>query len=937
LPAAIGSSGQVLQLIDGSGTLSWATPLAGDVVGPSSSPSMDNKIALFDGITGKLLKQSTTLSNSGSTLNSTSSLTLDPTGNLILGLTGSEIIVPGTTSITDIGETGTRFKDLWLSGTGTMGALSVDTISIDGSTVTGSGNITLDPATNNVIIDGNVQIQNNNSLQLFEDSGNGTEFTGLEASSSITSSYTIVLPPAVGSSGQILQLTDGSGTLAWTTPNDISGPGSSDDNRIVLFNGTTGELIKQSTSLTVSGTTLASNSSLTIDPTGDLTLSLTGTEVVKPGITAITDLGTTAVKFKDLWLSGLGTMGSLSVDTLLIDGSTISGTSDIILDPSSSNVLVDGNVKIQNNNALQLFEASGSGTEFIGLKAASAITTSYTITLPSAIGSSGQVLQLIDGSGTLSWITPNAGDVEGPNFSVDNRIALFDNATGKLIKQSTTLSVSGSILSSTSGLSIDPVGDITFSLTGTEIIKPGTTAITDLGATTSRFKDLWLSGAITAGSLLIDTISIDGSTISGSGNIILDPVGGNVAIDGNIQANNNGALQLFEDSGSGTEFTGIKAASSIVTSYTITLPSAVGSSGQILQTVDASGTLSWTTPATGNVIGPGSSTDNHIALFDNVTGKLLKQAINLSVSGTILSSTSTLSINPDGDLILSLIGSEIVKPGTTATTDIGATGTRFKDLWLSGTAYAGALNVDTLTIDSSTISGTSDITLDPAGGNILIDGNVQIDDQKELQLHEANASGSDYVGIKAPSSVTATYSIIMPAAVGSSGQVLQTVDGSGTLSWITPKGGDVVGPGSSVDNRIALFDDVTGKIIKQTINLSISGTTLSSTEELTLDPTGNLVLGLTGAEIIVPGATGITDLGATGTRFKDLWLSGTVTAGALSVDTLSLDGSTISSSSNITLDPAGNNILADGNFQIQNTTIFFHMFFTSHTKILIHT
>ena len=54
-----------------------------------------------------------------------------------------------------------------------------------------------------------------------------------------------------------------------------------------------------------------------------------------------------------------------------------------------------------------------------------------------------------------------------------------------------------------------------------------------------------------------------------------------------------------------------------------------------------------------------------------------------------------------------------------------------------------------------------------------------------------------------------------PAVDGSSGQHLQT-DGAGNLSWASGAGtGDVVGPSSSVDDRIVAFDGITGKLIKQ--------------------------------------------------------------------------------------------------------------------------
>ncbi len=69
----------------------------------------------------------------------------------------------------------------------------------------------------------------------------------------------------------------------------------------------------------------------------------------------------------------------------------------------------------------------------------------------------------------------------------------------------------------------------------------------DLGSTTNKFKDLHLSGTVNAesgtfGSLTVDDISINGSTISDSGNLTLD-VGGDISLDadgGNIKLSDGG-------------------------------------------------------------------------------------------------------------------------------------------------------------------------------------------------------------------------------------------------------------------------------------------------------------------------------------------------------------------------------------------------------------
>jgi len=81
------------------------------------------------------------------------------------------------------------------------------------------------------------------------------------------------------------------------------------------------------------------------------------------------------------------------------------------------------------------------------------------------------------------------------------------------------------------------------------------------------------------------------------------------------------------------------------------------------------------------------------------------------------------------------------------------------------------------------ISAASDgtVTLGPVGftGTHNITGKTQ---STELRIKETG--GSDYVAITAPS-LTAPYTLTLPADGGASGQLLRT-DGSGGLSWISP-------------------------------------------------------------------------------------------------------------------------------------------------------
>ena len=62
--------------------------------------------------------------------------------------------------------------------------------------------------------------------------------------------------------------------------------------------------------------------------------------------------------------------------------------------------------------AARFYEDTDNGTNYVGLQAAASIASNVNFTLPSADGTSGQVLQT-NGSGVLSFATPSAGVTTG--------------------------------------------------------------------------------------------------------------------------------------------------------------------------------------------------------------------------------------------------------------------------------------------------------------------------------------------------------------------------------------------------------------------------------------------------------------------------------------------------------------------------------------------
>ena len=92
------------------------------------------------------------------------------------------------------------------------------------------------------------------------------------------------------------------------------------------------------------------------------------------------------------------------------------------------------------------------------------------------------------------------------------------------------------------------------------------------------------------------------------------------------QVNITGQGDLRLEDTTGGEYIALQAPGTLASSYTLTMPVDDGTPGQALVT-DGSGNLSWSTTASGDVYGPASATDNAIARFDLVTGKLIQNSV----------------------------------------------------------------------------------------------------------------------------------------------------------------------------------------------------------------------------------------------------------------------------------------------------------------------
>ena len=288
------------------------------------------------------------------------------------------------------------------------------------------------------------------------------------------------------------------------------------------------------------------------------------------------------------------------------------------------------------------------------------------------------------------------------------------------------------------------------------------------------------------------------------------------------------------DDKSGDDYVGIKAPSSITTSYTITLPASAGGIHTFMKN-DGNGNLSWSNQAyssqyvvpsntTNNVtydvtfvnMGSNQTTTTNLRAVNNASGN---KRLTYNPNSGILSSeniyntslkigrntTDLIDFSTDNKVTFRVNNYDtfaMVQTGTSNTAhihafypndttrgDLGRLTTTdnncWRSLYLSDTGIIkfkrnnSSSSITTLniehTLDKLTVKGNynADVTLKTVG---------HIEATKSLRLIEGDDDDGEYVGFQAPASIGTSYTLTLPAATGSANQVLKT-DGSGNLSW----------------------------------------------------------------------------------------------------------------------------------------------------------
>ncbi len=219
----------------------------------------------------------------------------------------------------------------------------------------------------------------------------------------------------------------------------------------------------------------------------------------------------------------------------------------------------------------------------------------------------------------------------------------------------------------------------------------------------------------------------------------------------------------------------------------------------------------------------GRSTNGAMAITPNGTGDLQLNADTVRVGDS--NANATITTNGTGDLVLSTnegtnSGTITIFDGTNANIELTPNGTgQVKIDYSLWPATDGSATQVLQTNGSGVLSWVSQSTFAPASpgeigattpdiGNFT-DLKVKSASSvvKELQLHDQD--NSNYVGFKAPVTVSANKVWVLPSTDGSNGQML-TTDGSATLSWTTATSGvTLTDDTSTAATRYILFDDST--------------------------------------------------------------------------------------------------------------------------------
>ena len=527
-------------------------------------------------------------------------------------------------------------------------------------------------------------------------------------------------------------------------------------------------------------------------PAAATVTSLTSGGVVVSDTDSTDDLGTTGVRWRKLWVDDIQTTadaaiaGDLTVTgDLTINGTTVTNdaTNTVIKDPlielntgAGSNANDLGLVMERGstgNNAFMGWDESADKFAFGTTTATGASTGNISYADAQVLAEGATFSGTSPNLGTVTTVDINGGTVDGAVIGGASAAAI----TGTTITASTSLALaSGATItgfadedtmssdSATLGVtqqSAKAYVDSSVKAPGVQMLWETTTTDTDQGA-----GKVWANNATLASAtvLYFDDVEKGGVSINALIDSLDDPTADNSATIYIQEAGNGTAGVLFKVSGA---VTSASTYSKVAVTHVATFGTLVD--GDTIGVIFA---FSGDAP-TGDVVGPGSATDNTVARYNSTTGKLIQgSGVTIDDSNNVGAASLTLTT----DLAVAHGGT-----GASTFTDGGV-------LLGSGTGAVTAMAVLT---DGQMIVG--DGTTDPvAESGATLRTSIGVGTGDNLQVTNLTATGAfTSLGIDDNASTTAiTISAdeqitlpLQPSFMGRS-NTLSNITGDGTAYTI---------------------------------------------------------------------------------------------------------------------------------------------------------
>jgi len=514
-------------------------------------------------------------------------------------------------------------------------------------------------------------------------------------------------------------------------------------------------------------------------PSQDLTITPTGDLNISTLSDGTMAINGTTVGTHPVLISGNQVYTSAQDLELAPDG-------DLVMVPVGDSV-ISSNLRITNNNELRLESVSGN---YAAIKVSANISPNQTYVLPDQDGTNGQVLST-DGTGILSFI--DGGDSIDPSV-VDGAI---------LFAESSAISGNEAVLNFDTANEYLGVGTNT---PVSRVHAAGTGQATG-SITVSRHSDNLNSPFL----FIQKSRGTEAVPVRVNSNDVI----GTLAFRGFNAANYTYGSKI--ESRAKENYTGSTSATDM--GFYIRQSGAGAPVESLTLNDDITADFASDVTATGTITG------DDIASTALTGGKVLISSGN-SISESVVTTSELLLLSGSTGLAGAngLAGEIAFFDGTSDL--IGETNLSY----VSSTntfVVSGAAEIDLLTFDSDTIAASS-------GDVGISNSRLTIKTENELRLEDA--TGGEYVALKAPTTVSANQTYVLPDADGVNGQAL-TTDGAGNLNWSNSGSFSFT---ASNDNRLLRSDTVDGNEVQE------SGITVDDTDAIT----GVTVLSLEGSSLI---------------------------------------------------------------------------------------